>query len=163
LLELLLVLLLLAILSTLAAVSLASSLRSASLRNVIDQIIFADAQSRTLAKHLARPVRLTIHPDTGTIIRIDSTGPTTLATLPSYIRIDQFLVAGDSQISISTRAESPTYAIHLRAPRTKPTWLLISGPTGIPLETQNDSEIHDIFAHLAQSRDSAAPTSGNPG
>jgi len=149
LLEILLVLVLLALLATLTTASLATSFRAATLRSVIDQIIAADAQSRALARNSDRAITLAIYATGHTITRDDST----IAAIPSAIAIDEVLIAGSSAIRIDSQGRSPTYAVRLHAPRSKATWLLITGPTAIPYETQNDSEIREIFARLADGRD----------
>jgi prepilin-type N-terminal cleavage/methylation domain-containing protein len=153
--ELVLVLLLLAILSTLATVSLASSFRDASLRSAVDQIAFADASSRALAKNSGRALDLTIHPESRTVARNGAT----LVALPSSIHIDEVLVAGGAGIRINSMGQSPTFAVRLHASHSHSAWILIAGLTGIRYETQNDSEIREIFAHLAPAEN--APPSSN--
>jgi prepilin-type N-terminal cleavage/methylation domain-containing protein len=171
LLEMLLVLALGAVLATVAAVSLASSRRAASAKDIAGQVAHFDRLTRDSARRSGRPARLTFDLDRGDLRRtLDDAGDrsdpragmSTLhlvgdARIAKVVRARESATAGQVSVPCSPRGQTPSYAVLLVGPGAERQWLVVSGLTGRVSTATDEREVQDIFRTLAgEAQDSDA-------
>jgi prepilin-type N-terminal cleavage/methylation domain-containing protein len=163
LLEMLLVLALGAVLATAAAVSLASSRRAASARDVAGQVGHFDRLAREWAKRSGRPARLTFDLDRGDLRRTTDdaadrndprAGSSALhlvgdAHIAKVVRARESATAGQVSVPCSPRGQTPSYAVLLAGPGGQRQWLVVAGLTGQVSTVTDEREVEDIFRTLA--------------
>jgi type II secretion system protein H len=163
LLEMLLVLALGAVLATVAAVSLASSRRAASAKNIAGQVAHFDRLARETARRSGRPVRLTFDLDRGDLRRTlgdrddrsdPRAGTSALhlvggARIAKIVRARESSTAGQVSVPCSARGQTPSYAVLLVGPGAERQWLVVAGLTGRVSTATDEREVQDIFRTLA--------------
>jgi len=152
--EMMLAVVLLAVLSTVAVVSLAGARRAASAKDVVEQIATSDRLTREWCRRFDRPAQLVFDLDRGTVGR--STSPSESAAalhLTDRFRIARVMwpsgavTAGQARLICSPMGQTPTYAVML-SDKTSEQWLLMTGLTGEAVHLRDAQEAQDIFAAL---------------
>jgi prepilin-type N-terminal cleavage/methylation domain-containing protein len=155
--ELLVVITLATIMSTIVAVSLASSHRAARAQDVAERIVTFDRLGREHARRFGKPNDLVFDLGLNTVTRAhgergdaDSTDAT--LNLPSGVRVVRIVTptadtaVGRVAVPCSTRGRRPTYALLLtQNGGGTARWQLIVGLTGQSFEPRDESEVQDIF------------------
>ena len=148
--------LLLALLTSAAALSFSQPIRAARAQDAIEQLRGFDATARQAAVSSGHTVRLAFDLRAGTLARRDEGGRTLRyrSTLPPGFRVDQVRVgdhtasSGQALLDISPLGASRTYALHLRGPSTDQ-WLLTAGMSGQMTIVSNETALDAIFAQVA--------------
>ena len=157
--EMMLAVVLLAVMSTVAVVSLAGARRAASARDVVDQVAAYDRLTREWCRRFGRPAAVVFDLDRGTMARLASGESAAALRLPSGFRLARVVSrqgsndVGQARIGFSADGGAPTYAVMLSEPRGDQ-WLLMTGLTGQAVRLRDAQEAQDIFAALG-SRDDA--------
>lgn len=159
--ELAAALLLLAVVAGLVAVSLRGPYRRAQLGESIEGILWLDHQARERARRGRRPLRLVLDLDSGRVALQGerSAENETGYRLPDGLSIDRFVSTservdyGRAVVRYTPFGASPTYALRLRGAGTAPRWLLVTGLSGEPMETGNESDIFSLLRGLSQRPD----------
>jgi prepilin-type N-terminal cleavage/methylation domain-containing protein len=154
--ELMLAVLLLALLTSAAALSFSQPIRAARSHDAIEQLRSFDATARQAAVSSGGAVRLAFDLGAGTLVRRDDRGRQLRfqSTLPSGFRVDQVRIgdhktsSGQALVDVSPLGASRTYALHLRGPSTDQ-WLLVAGMSGQMTIVSNESTLDAIFAQTA--------------
>jgi prepilin-type N-terminal cleavage/methylation domain-containing protein len=163
LLEMLLVLALGAVLATAAAVSLASSRRAASAKDVAGQVAHFDRLTREQARRSGRPARLMFDLDRGDLRRTTDdaedrhdprAGASALhlvgdARVAKVVRARESATAGQVSVPCSPRGQTPSYAVLLVGPGGQRQWVVVAGLTGQVSTVTDEREVEDIFRTLA--------------
>jgi prepilin-type N-terminal cleavage/methylation domain-containing protein len=154
--ELLLAVLLLAVLTSAAALSFSQPIRNARQQDAIAQLASLDATARQAAVSSGRIVSLVFDLSTGEIQRRDggSRAPRFQSSLPAGFRVDRLRIgrhassSGAMTVDFSSLGVSRTYAVHVQGPATD-RWLLLSGLAGQMTIAPDDSKLEAIFADFA--------------
>lgn len=153
LLELLVVMALTAILAGMAIVSFRGPYEAARLENVMAQVTMADRQIRDRSLRHARPGRIVIHLDAGTISgeQLDNEGEQAPPLrIDGGACFDQLLLGGhrincgEAAVAVSSRGQTPTYAIRFKKPGGGHRWLVFLGLTGQSIQLNDESEIEHL-------------------
>ena len=152
--EIIVVVLVLGLLTTLAAWSYSGPLRRAQFDEAVEQIRYLDATTRQLARDSGRPVTIALDIDTSAVSRHEQArgAPTVYrAPLAPGARIERVRTAaqdrtgGTAQIEVSPLGLSPSYAVLVAGPKWR-RWVFISGLGAQVRVISDDSEIASIFA-----------------
>ena len=134
--ELTAVLVLMAVITGAAVVSLAGPRSRAVAADAAAQVSFADAQVRQAALGTDQPQTLLIDLQAGRLSRVsDDAPPVTLVDLPAGVRLARVVVGaeatdfGQVRLPISAAGRSPSYAVDLSTPAGQ-RWLVVAGLTG---------------------------------
>lgn len=150
--ELVVVIVIMAILSTIAAMSLSGTMGKYDLTRAAETIERVDANARRQARVTHALVELSI--DRGKKrLTVDAGGTARDATykLPgrvtiSNIRLHRRIVAGNTfAIEVSDAGQSPTYAVELTRGKMK-RWLIIIGASGQVFPAESEDEVDALFA-----------------
>lgn len=150
--ELVVVMVVLAILSSLAVFSLAATADRYQLSRAAEIVEMFDARARRDARSSQQPLQAVVDRGRGRL-QVNSSGTTEDATfrLParveiSEIRLQRQLAVGKRvEIDVSSEGRCPTYAVALR--RGKLTrWLVILGQTGQVIPLENEGEVDAILS-----------------
>lgn len=156
--EVIAVLFLAALLTSLTALSLRGIVRPAELDDVADRLGVCDAMVRASARQNHRPTRLTFDASRGDVgeTRVGSSGETTrsVCRLPEGWRMERMLAAhgregfGTLEVPISARGLSPAYAVLLARGDDK-RWVVVSGMTGSAGRARDEQEAEDKLNAVA--------------
>lgn len=156
--ETLVVVVLLGIISTAAALTFRSSLQSAASTDAIEQIKYLDSTSRQRARHFNQPVQIIFDLANSTLSRREGgkrNQDSFTASLPRGFSIDQINIAGQStfngEISLTSSPAgfTPSYAAHLIGPNFDQ-WLLFAGLSGQLTLINDEQTVQDILAPTRQ-------------
>lgn len=162
--ELTVVLLLMAVLAGVVAVSFAASVRTARLEDVIRQIESFDHLARDEAVRFDRPVARAFRVSQGALVRLDPAAQdegTVIWRLGSTVRIDRVMVEGDgaadrdATVRYSRLGYSPTYAVQLSDTKGNRRWLVVAGLSGSTRVTNDEMEVRHILAQAGSARHNA--------
>jgi prepilin-type N-terminal cleavage/methylation domain-containing protein len=153
--EMMLAVALMAVLATVAAVSLAGAKRAARMQDVVEQVTAYDRGAREWSRRFDRPTTLAIDLGAGTISqgRTDDSSRAPLR-LPTGFHIqtvrdaENQMTAGQTRIACSPLGQSRSYAILLEGPAHQQQWVLFVGLTGQTLALHDVQEVQDIFLSL---------------
>ena len=152
--EIMVVVLVLGLLTTLAAWSFSGPLRRAQLDEAVEQLRYLDATTRQLARDSGRPVTIAIDIDTSAVSRHEQArdGPAVYrAPLAAGARIErvrtttQDRTGGTAQIEVSPLGLSPSYAVLVTGPKWR-RWVFVSGLGAQVGVISDDSQVASIFA-----------------
>jgi prepilin-type N-terminal cleavage/methylation domain-containing protein len=149
--ELVVVIVIMAILSTIAAVSLSGTMGKYDLSRAAETIERFDANARRQARVTQAPVTMTIERTKGRL-KVDVAGRDRDATyrLPGRvtigsIRLHRRFVAGTVfAASVSADGQSPTYAVELSRGRMT-RWLVFVGVSGQVVQAENEDQVDALF------------------
>lgn len=156
LLELVVVLALLAIVTTAVTMSLRQPLQNARLQRALASLEDADHRARVEARKWSTAVELRIT-STGEVRQTalhaaDAALSERVVALDGGLRIDRFLTAsadsdeGELVVRISPTGQSDTYAIRLRAGDQRQAWLLVVGASGQTNRTNEDNTVETLVS-----------------
>ena len=163
LLEVIVALVIISLITSAAIINLANPLSEANHRNALSKIAEIDMQTRGIARSQGKPVDLVFDLSDNFIYRQN---PATNERIASKIKLTgdaqitqllvrgQSLTAGTMAIRCSRGGYMPTYALKIETPNTRPSWLLIAGPTGQVTELENESQIEKIWTQAILRRNS---------
>jgi len=152
--ESLVVIVLLGIISTAAALTFRSSLQSAATTDAIEQIKYLDSSARQRAQRFNQPVDLIFDITNSTLSRREGSkrnDESFAASLPRGFSIDQINIAGQSifngeaTLTCSPAGLTPSYALHLIGPNFDQ-WLLFAGLSGQLTLIKDEESVQDILA-----------------
>jgi prepilin-type N-terminal cleavage/methylation domain-containing protein len=152
--EIMIAVLVLGLLTGLAAWSFSGPLRRAQLEEAVEQIRYLDATTRQLARESGRPVTIVLDIDAGAVSRREGVrgGPVVYhAPLATGTRIERVRTAtedrtgGTAEIEVSPLGLSPSYAVLVAGPKWR-RWVFVSGLGAQVSVISDDSEIASIFA-----------------
>jgi prepilin-type N-terminal cleavage/methylation domain-containing protein len=161
--ELMMAVLLLALLTSAAALSFSGALDRSRAQDAVSELQSFDATSRDAARHAGQEARMAFDLSAGTIARREGADLQTLKfqmSLPHGIQIDQLRVAGQSYfdgevvVDISALGLSRSYAVHITGAGLD-RWLLFAGQSGDMTQVQDEGTMQDIL-------DRAAPVAFRP-
>lgn len=161
LLEVLVVLVIIALVTSIVAVRLQIPLQTAQLENAIRQVAFVDSQTRAHAREVSTACQIVYQLDHGQVFAQARGGHGARRfafSLPGPLRLKQVWCplldhgTGRVQIDVSARGTSSTYAVCIEIPQSASRWLLFSGLTGQVLYPQDDADVHQILDILRASR-----------
>lgn len=153
--EMMLAVALMAVLATVAAVSLAGAKRAARMQDVVEQMTAYDRSAREWSRRFDRPTTLEIDMGAGSISqgRTDDSFRAPLR-LPAGFHIRAVrdtgnqTTSGQTGIACSPLGQTHSYAILLEGPAHQQQWLLFVGLTGQTLALHDVQEVQDIFRSL---------------
>lgn len=152
--ELMAVVMILAVTSTVVIVKVHGPLRASGLRSLTDEIGGFDRLTRMQAVELDAPLLVMVDLDKGEIRRVDPEkreargGP---LSLPSGFSITQMRVRGENvesgtvSVLYSRQGLCASYAIEITGPGEKK-WLLVTGLGGSITELANENEAETVLA-----------------
>jgi len=152
--ESLVVIVLLGIISTAAALTFRSSLQSAAATDAIEQINYLDSTSRQRSQRFNQSVDLIFDLTNSTLSRREGSkrnDESFIAALPRGFSIEQINIAGQStfngeaSLTCSPTGLTPSYALHLIGPNFDQ-WLLFAGLSGQMTVINNEEIVQDILA-----------------
>jgi len=158
LLEVMLAVLVLALLTGVAAMSFRKPLERARERDLIAQIRSADATARLESRRFSRAVEVVIDPEASEIARRGTDGNESFhAMIPRPYVIKEICIgtrrtSGREVIRYSASGLSRSYAVHVNGPRFD-RWLVFAGLSGEVTEIADESQVQQILAPLAQRGD----------
>jgi len=155
--EVMLSVLILALLATAAAMSLAQPLRAARSHDLLRQLRSIDSSARAAAVASGQDVRMVFDLSDNSIARLD--GPQLLAlrsreNLPIGYQIDQIRVSAQSTFSgavpidVSPMGFSRSYALHILGPSFD-RWIIFAGMSGDMTQAPDDAATDAILATTA--------------
>jgi len=156
--ELTVVIVLLGIISTAAALTFRSSLQAASATDAIAQIKYLDSTARRRAVRFNQPVELVFDLSNSSLSRREGNKRNDVSfssPLPRGFSIDQINIAGQStfngeiSITCSPTGLTSSYALHLIGPNFD-RWLLFAGLSGQITLIQNEETVQDILSPARQ-------------
>jgi len=157
--EMLAVLILMALLSTLAVVSLTGVRSAADMKTVCAQIEQFDRMSRDRAVRRNLPLRVEVDIADGSWSRWNVRTQEQIGTavrLAGKGVIDGVLIAGQQQmwtdranIAYTSEGNSPTYAVRLKA-KGQETWLLFAGLSGQVAAMRTPEQVRTLFDVIEQ-------------
>jgi prepilin-type N-terminal cleavage/methylation domain-containing protein len=157
--EMLVVMVLLGIISTAAALTFHSSLQSATATDAISQIKYLDSTSRQRAVRFNQPVEIIFDLTNSSLSRREGSkrnDQSFTASLPRGFTIDQINIAGQStfngevSLTCSPTGLTNSYAIHLIGPNFDQ-WLLFAGLSGQLTLIKDEATVQDILASTRHS------------
>lgn len=160
--EVMVVLVLAAVLTTAVAVALTSPARAAQAKDAAERVEAFDRLVREHAKTAGAPQAIVFDLNRGTVRRgetaTDETGaqePGPVLQLPGQFRIERLLLpngpvlSGEVRVPVSARGQTPSYALLLTERRQqKGHWLAFAGLTGQMTEVRDAAEAEQLFAAL---------------
>ena len=158
LLEVMLAVLVLALLTGLAAMSFRKPLEAAREREVVAQIRSADATARLESRRFSRAVELVIEPETSEIERRGTDGHETFRAriqrpyLIKAICIGSRRTSSPEVIRYSTSGLSRSFAVHVSGPQFD-RWLLFAGLSGEVTEFADETQVQQVLSPTAQRGD----------
>ena len=170
--EMLVVLALAAILSTIVTVSMIGPFRAARAEDVIGTIANYDRSTREYSRRFGRPGRIVFDLGRGTITRAaaetdaesrDKVGGT--LHMPWGFHLGRLVTAagaatsGVLSIDCSPDGQTPSYAIGVTDAKGEQYWMVTAGLTGKTLKARDEQEVQDIFRAI--NSDPARSTSGD--
>lgn len=159
-LELLVTLAIAALLSGIVALSIASQIHGAQMRDVVAVIADLDRSMRVEAMDFGRRGSLVFDLANGTLVRtVDIEGKEQRAahyTLPSRLRLARYWRQGAAsqgsrhvlRIPCTSDGHAPSYALALEDPRGERTYLVFAGLTGQMKEVDDVQSVEAIFTTL---------------
>jgi prepilin-type N-terminal cleavage/methylation domain-containing protein len=150
--ELVVVIVIMAILSTIAAMSLGGTMSRYDLVRATETVQRFDANARRQARATQAPVAMTIDRNKKRL-KVDADGADRDAAykLPGRVTISnirlhrRFVTGGNFAVTVSPDGQSPTYAVELSRGDMK-RWLIFVGVSGQVIEAQNEDEVDALFA-----------------
>jgi prepilin-type N-terminal cleavage/methylation domain-containing protein len=155
--ELIVVLLVLAIVAGVVAVSARGPLRKVGIERTVDEVVAFDQLTRQFARQQDRALKLLVDLSAGEFKRTDEEGRDVLGEplrlAPGYrvarLRLaGQDIASGQVAISCSALGLTPTYAVLLEGPGGRRQWVLVAGLSGQIVGTSDDEQVQDILALL---------------
>jgi prepilin-type N-terminal cleavage/methylation domain-containing protein len=137
--EMMVVLVLAAVLTTAVAVALTSPARAAQARDAAERIESFDRLVREHARTAGMAQAIVFDLNRGTVRRAEAEAqdgirePGSVLQLPGQFRVERLLlpggpvVSGEVRVPVSPRGQAPSYAILLTERRQKPHWLVSPG------------------------------------
>jgi prepilin-type N-terminal cleavage/methylation domain-containing protein len=148
--ETLAVIVLLAVLTAAAAVSLSATRRAAGAEDAVERLIAFDRTTRDAARRLGRSPALRFELNRGRVSRaIDDGNATPVAFEGS--RVTRVIVRGESVgygevvVPFSDRGQSPSYAVLLSGPAGQ-RWVAFAGLTGQAFVVADERDVQDILS-----------------
>lgn len=150
--ELVVVILIMAILSTIAAVSLGGTIGKYDLSRASETIERFDANARRQARVTHAPVEMLIDRNRNRL-NVDASGGDrdSSYTLPGRVEISNirlhrsFSVGRSFEMSVSAEGQSLTYAVELTHGKMK-RWLIFVGISGQVIHAESEDEVDALFA-----------------
>jgi len=131
----------------------AGPIRRARMTEAIEQVKYADASARDVARRFGREVELVFDLSASRIERCEQGGPeaTFAANVPPPMRIEAVRTRegetdyGQASVAISPVGLSPTYAVKIAGPEGT-RWILVTGLGGVTVVLANEAQVERIFA-----------------
>ncbi len=148
------VLILLAVLTAAAAVSLRGAAASARVEDVAEQLVAFDRSTRDLARRQNRTPGLSFDLNRGTVRRTDGARDPVPLGLPGGARVSRVIVrgldsgSGEVPVGYSSLGQTPTDAVRLAGPAGE-RWVVFAGLTGQAMVLQDEREVEHILAAAA--------------
>ena len=148
--EMIAVIVILALLSTAAAMSFSRPLQATRARDAVNQICALDASARQAARRFGKPVQIIFDLADHTIQRRERDAITFSSALPAGGKIDEIRTSarreslGEVFIDCSASGMSRTYAVHVVGPQLD-RWVLFAGLTGQITQITDVAELDSIF------------------
>jgi prepilin-type N-terminal cleavage/methylation domain-containing protein len=158
--EVIVVLVLTALLTTAVAVALTSPARAARARDAAERIDSFDRLVREHAKRAGAAQAIVFDLNRGTVRRGETESedgirePGSILQLPGQFRVERLLLpggpvlSGEVRVPVSPRGQTPSYAVLLVERKQKPHWLVFAGLTGQMTEARDATEVEQLFAAL---------------
>jgi prepilin-type N-terminal cleavage/methylation domain-containing protein len=149
--ETLIVIALMAVLGTAAAISLSGAARSARVEDVVDQFVAHDRSTREMARRFARSPALRVELNRGSIHRLDGERDAVQLLLGGRMRVTRLIVRGQSvrfgemTVPFSNRGQSPSYAVLLSGPPGE-RWVAFAGLTGQAMVLTDERDVQEILS-----------------
>ncbi|MHB8974218.1 MAG: prepilin-type N-terminal cleavage/methylation domain-containing protein [Pirellulaceae bacterium] len=165
LLELLVVLVIIALLSSLVAVRLQGPYQSARLEDALERLAFTDSQTRAHSREFATACQIVFELDRGWMYSGMPGGSGARScefALPESLRIERVrtpqmeLGSGTARIDVSARGTALTYAVCVASSQGTHRWLLFAGLTGRVAYPKDEIHVQQIF-ELLQASGTDAP------
>ena len=141
--ELLGVMLVMALLATVAVMSFATPIRAARARAAVEMIRSFDRSTRELALRGGTPLRMKFDADEGTLTRSRGGSAIYSATLPSGFRIAE--MRGGATIDCSALGLTRSYALRITGEHFDQ-WLIVAGLSGQITATSDERTVINILA-----------------
>jgi prepilin-type N-terminal cleavage/methylation domain-containing protein len=157
--EMMAVIIIIALLSTAAALSFSHTLAAARAREAFGQVQSLDASARQFARRWGRTIQIVLDLSNRTLARRERNVNTFVTSLPSGCRIDEVRMSsrresvGEVSIECSANGLSRTYAVHVVGPQLDQ-WLVFAGLSGQVTKVNDVSQLDAIFPQAA-ARDDA--------
>jgi prepilin-type N-terminal cleavage/methylation domain-containing protein len=160
--EVMVVLVLAAVLTTAVAVALTGPARAAQARDAAERIGAFDRLVREHAKTTGAPQAIVCDLNRGAVRRGETVTeeagdqePGSVLQLPGQFRVERLLLpggpvlSGEVRVPVSARGQTPSYALLLTERRQpKGHWLVFAGLTGQMTEVRDATEAEQLFAAL---------------
>ena len=165
----LVVLALVAVLTTAVSLSLRTTARAARVEDVLGRLAAFDRTAREAAVRVGEPLELRFDLDRGTVHRAGGGEAPAPLRLPDAFRVaalalpGRTVTGGEVRVPVSVRGHTPSYAALLDGPgggAGDGRWLVTAGLTGRTVVVINAGDINDIFAADAAAAGSAARPAG---
>lgn len=162
--EIMAVVVIMAIFATAAVVTLGGTLAGARMQDAVYRVKHFDATSRSFAQKFARPTEMVYDLTGGRFYRAktdDRSDVSAAGRMPQRIAIDRVLVgrdsypSGEAVVACSSDGRTPSYAVLLKGAG-RERWLVFSGISGYVTETEDESEVLDMFDLLRRPKAGAA-------
>jgi prepilin-type N-terminal cleavage/methylation domain-containing protein len=161
LLEVLAVIVVLALLASVVAVSLASRWRQVRMQDLVERMITFDRQGRQMAVRFNQPMVLRFDLYEGTIRRLEAESGREMEVSPLRLgggwRLREVRIGthrqeyGTVEVTVSSRGYSASHALLLTGPQDERQWLLFPGLGGKAMTVDDEDQIEAIFEWLAGS------------
>jgi prepilin-type N-terminal cleavage/methylation domain-containing protein len=159
--ELMMAVLVLALLTSAAALSLSRPIASARERDAMDQLASFDAASRQAAIAAGAPVRIVFDLSTAALLRRDGRDLSELrcrTMLPTGCRIEQVRIgsaefsSGEVFVDVSPLGLTRSYAVQISGPQAQH-WIVVAGLTGQSAEVGDERAVASILPRQERRRD----------
>ena len=163
--EMMLVVLVMGLLASAAALSFARPMRAARWRDAIEMVRAFDANSREQARRFGRGIGMGFDLAENRVVRREEGRVTYQASLPAGVKVREVRTAarraveGEIEIPCSRAGATRTYAVHLTGSGMDQ-WLLVSGLGGEISTIKDEGQLDSIFAATATRRDSQSAAQG---
>ena len=150
--ELVLVVTVMAIITSLVMLSVRGHLENARLEATIDRIKALDARIRTSARRLRARHTLLIDAEAGLLRDLNDDVPSRRAHVSGGIEVDQLRAASYAgslrklRVGISPEGLGDSYALRLRTATGQKTWLVVLGMSGQCVRLEEDRDVEALFA-----------------
>ncbi len=155
--ELMVVLTLSVLVVGIVAVQMKSPYQAAKFEDCLERIEFNEQLIRSHAQRFERRSVLVVDFDENTIYarkQEQSDGPCFRVDLPRGVKLISIITTAEEishgrvQVDVSTRGQTPSYALCLREGKNNEQWLLFAGTTGQVTRMDNSKDVHEIFTML---------------
>jgi len=150
--ELAAVIVILALLAGVVAVSVRAHLENAKLELLLARVEAFDGRLRDETRRQNRLEELRINAQEGCIAQGEATSPPRVIRVTGRIRIDRIRTTdfdgefGELRVLISPLGQSDTYALRFRTAQGRQVWLVVLGVSGQCLRLEKEEQVDEVFA-----------------